>query len=443
MAGPYIRGSKNRVSVPALIANESLFRLMDNLVWPRLANRTYEKYFADKIGDRITVKRPYQARVNSGRVLADTDIAPIIDKTVDILINKRHNFALRYNDEEATLDIVAFGQRYLQTGVEELAYEFDKAGADELGLGLHYSEGTPGTGMTTSAAQLIGAHARHVAIPLNSMNYGVLDPMDFAAISNDVRALQLPPDDYTEAIRSRFQGMLGNWKLFESVAIPYLEVQDNGASTPLVNRPQVGMPASPATYVAPQYEGNMIPTDGWANSTKVMVEGQLFKISGVKEIQPRGRRRTTGRDFTFCCAADVTSNGSGVATIPITTDLNAGGLTTEDSDGTVLSLNAFQNVSAAAGDNAAITLVGTEGKTYRQGVFYEKSALEYANVQLETFQSAVLQGQATDDQTGVSVSLVGWFDGNNMRETQRIDIFFGVKNIYPELGIRHVGSEVG
>ena len=423
-----IRGINNRLAVPSLIADESLFRLMDNLVLPRLSNQTYEKYFENKIGDRITVKRPYMAKVNSGRILAESDIASMIDQTVDIMVDQRHNFAIRYNDQEKTLDLVQFGERYLRTGIEELAYQYDIAGANELGLSISYSEGTPGTGLSTSAAQKIGAHARHVAIPLNSMNYGLIDPMDFANISDDVKAVQLP-EMVSTAIRERYNGKLGNWHLFESVHIPYLDVASHTGSTPLVN--MVG-----------GYEGKDLPTDGWANSTQVLNKGQLFTIAGVYEVQPRGNRRTTGRLFTFCAADDVTSSATGTATIPLVSTLNAGTLTDLDSQGNSVSLSAFQNVSAAAADNAAITIVGTLGSTYRQGVFYEKSLLEYINVELESFESAVLQGQSTEEQTGVSVSLVGWFDGLTRRETQRVDILFGTKAIYPELGIRFISDAV-
>ena len=423
-----IRGINNRLAVPSLIADESLFRLLDNLVLPRLSNRTYEKYFENKIGDRITVKRPYMAKVNSGRVLSEANIAEMIDQTVDIVVDKRHNFALRYNDTEKTLDLVQFGERYLRTGIEELAYQYDIAGADELGLSISYSEGTPGTGLSTSAAQLIGAHARHVAIPLNSMNYGLMDPMDFANISDDVKNIFVP-EDVSTAIRERYRGKLANWHLFESVHVPYLEVASHTGSTPLTN--MVG-----------GYEGSDLPTDGWANSTQVLNKGQLFTVAGVYEVQPRGNRRTTGRLFTFCAAADVTSSATGTATIPLVSPLNAGTLTTIDSQSNSVSLAAFQNVSAAAANNAALTIIGTLGSSYRQGVFYEKNLLEYVNVELEGFDSAVLQGRSTDDQTGVSVSLVGWFEGLQRRETQRVDILFGVKAIYPELGIRFISDTV-
>ena len=430
MAGPYLRGSGNRISVPAMIANEALFRLKHHLVFPRLASRNYEKYFADKIGDRITVKRPYQAKIGSGRTMTDAEFSSIIDKTVDIVVNKRPRTGLRYNDEEVTQDIVAFGDRYLQAHMEEMAYEYDIAGADELGEGLNYMDGTPGTGLTSQQAQLIHAHATEVAIPFNRSNFGIISPMDFASIAQDVRSVQLEAL-VSEVIRERYMGMLGNWRLFSSVHIPHLVVANptGGVGTPLVS--------------GGGQEGATLNTKGWTANAKVLNKGQLFKVAGVKEIQPRGRRRMTGRDYTFCCAEDVTAASDGTAAIKLTTELNAGTLTIADpGGGSALSLAAFQNVSATPAADAAITLIGVAGKSYRQGIFYERSALEYVNIQLEQFESFVLKGRAVDDETGLSVSLAGQADINTMIEKRRLDSLFGAKAIYPEIGIRCITGAI-
>ena len=423
MAGT-VQGTGNRLVTPDLIANEALFRLMDALVIPRLANRSFEKYFAGKIGNRITIKRPYKAKVTSGRVMGA--VSPLIDLTLDVMVDQRNHFPISYNDEERTLSIVAFGERYLQAGVEELAYAYDIAGADELGLSLFYREGTPGTGLSTRAALNIAAHARHVAIPLNSMNFGLIDPLDFANVSDDVKMIHVP-DTVSQSIRERYRGMLAGYHLFESVNIPYLEVAAL-PGTPLVN--------------GGSESGGSITMDGFTASAKVLLKGQLISLAGVKEIQPRGKRRKTGRDMSFTVQEDVTSNSSGQASVKISPDLNDGTATTVDSSGTSVSLAAFKNVDGKPANNAIVTIVGTAGESYRQGLFYEKSALEYVNVQLEQFESAVLKGRATEEQTGLSVSLTGWLDGEKMEEIQRVDSLFGVKTVYPDLGIRFISDKV-
>lgn len=424
MAGD-VRGVGNRLFVPEIIANEALARLMDALVVPRCAGHNFQKYFSEQIGDTITIKKPYQARVGTGRTIT---ASPLVDRTIEIQVNKRYNFALKYNDEERTLDIVSFGDRYMQTGVEEIAYKYNQEGADELGNALYFHNGTPGTGLTTAEALKVRAHATEVAIPLNSMNYALMNPSDIAAISQDVKLVNLPPM-VSQAIRQRYHGMIANYHIFESVHIPYLDVHNAGSANPVVR-------------VADQ-EGKSLSTTGWAASAqKILNKGQLFTIAGVHEVQPRGDRRSTGRLQTFTVTEDVASDSSGHAVIPIEPEINDGTLMGVDGSGTAISLGAFQTVDAKPAQSAAIARVGDNNKTYRQNLFFEKQALEYIHVHLEMPESASLKGQATEPQTGLSVTYLADFNITNVEETHRIDSLFGVKTVYPALGIRHISTEV-
>ena len=83
------RGEGNVLITPEKIADESLYRLMHHLVIAALSSRNFEKYFAEKIGDFITIKKPYQASVGYGREMTDADFASMIDKYVTLTVNKR------------------------------------------------------------------------------------------------------------------------------------------------------------------------------------------------------------------------------------------------------------------------------------------------------------------------------------------------------------------
>jgi len=423
-----IRGTGSRLSVEDRIAGEAVARLRHSLVIPKIAERVYEKYFEDKIGDTITIKLPFDVLIGDGRTMQASEVQGLIDRTIQMKVNNRPHMALGYYDDEVTLDIIQFGQRYLQAGVERMAYRYDQDGARELCNEAFYADGTPGTGITTQMAQDIGAHARHVAIPLDSMNYGIMDPVDFAEISNDIKQINVP-DDVKGSIRQRFRGQLANFNLFESVHLPYLDVAAN-PGTPRIN--------------GANQEGDTLAMDGFPNNGRVFNDGQLFRIENVFEIQPRTIPiKSTGRLMTFAVDGDVTADGSGRANVKITKPLNAGTLTTEDGQGATISMAAFQNVTRTPADNAVVTIVGTPGKQYRQGVFYHQQALQYANVQLHQFQSVNLKGMGLDSETGLSVSMIAWFEGLIQREIRRLDSLYGVKNVYPEVVIRHIGKEVG
>ena len=461
-----VEGVENRFLVPDLIAKESLYRLKHALVLPRISNRTFEHNFESKIGNKINVKRPFKARSQKGRIFKK---AAMIDKYVDIMINERHHFALQVVDEDVVLRIVDYGARYLQTGAEELAYDYDIAGANELGMGLFLSEGTPGSDMTLTMGQDIRALAQVMAIPENSQNFALLSPYDEAQISHEILGPRGSgsatiagidnPGMLEDAIRTRFMGKFANWNVLTSTHIPHLVVEPIAANgAPLVN--------------GNNQRGSRIATDGWGvNSTKILNKGQLITFANVEAVQPRGDRRSTGELMTFLVTEDVSTNGSGEATIPVYPELNFGKSATDtepkpttpgqDFDGSgvsgeTLDASAYQTVirkdnAAATGvaDNAVVTVLGSpaagsrnQRRTYRQGIFFCGDALEYVNIALPTPKSAVYGGTQTDPETGCIMSYLSFFDGTEMTESERLDIFFGVKTIYPEIGIRWLGPQV-
>ena len=456
------QGIDNRFAVPDIIAKEALYRLKHHLVMPRLANRTYNDYFEGKVGDTITIKRPYMAKVQQGRIMRKTEM---VDKTITLSIDKRYHFALEVVDEDVTLNIEDYGRRYLDAGVEELAYQYDIDGCNELGRSLFFARGGAGNGLTLKDAQQLRAHATEVAIPMTRNSFALLDPMDIAAISEDVFMAPIPnsganaggqglnnPAMLSETIREAYRGKLGGWHVLESVHIPHLETK--------------GYRGAPVV-MGDNQTGNSIVTDAWTNTAQVVLKkGQLIQIEDVGEVQPRGDRRATGRLQTFVVTEDVSSSASGVATIPIYPEINDGTVTYTNPSGknaagtndTSVSGSGFQTTTAKAGDNKVIYIVGegttagsggsaaatasTKDRQYRQGLFFCGDALEYVNVALAKPKSATYAGTERDSETGVTISYLADFDITEASEAERLDIFFGVKTVYPEIGLRFIGESV-
>ena len=425
-----ITGSGNRIATTSVVANLSLFALYDQLVFARLFENSYQGEFMAKPGDTIQIKREYRAQVQDGNVLADANALPLVDRLVDFVIDSQHNFHFNLQNKDLTLAIRNFNDRYFSVAMEEMAQKYDYAGGEAIGLGLHHVDGTPGTAMTVKNAHSVRTHAQWLAIPENGYNRAVLNPGDYEAVSENIIEMNnAPADEMTSAIRERFKGKLVTWPCYDSVHLPFLVVADNGASVPLVDS-------------ADGYVGNMLPTNGWANSTRVLNKGQLIKIANVEEIQPLGERRSFGRDATFTVLEDVTSSAAGAAVIPISPEINDGTLQFVDGAGNNFSAAAFKNVSMKAADDAAITLVGDEGKSYFQSVFFESRAATYVNAVLEKARTAVIDERATDDQTGLSIAISGAYNINNRSETLRGDCLYGVQTIDPRMGIRFISEEV-
>lgn len=442
MAGPTIRGTKNRLAVPAVIANEALFRLKTKLFFPRFAQRTFQSYFLDKNGEKIWIKRPTAAKTRKGRKIPTNNSTrqPMIDRYIEMTLDQRHNFDTGWNDEEASLDIVALADRYIDPGAEELAYQYDIEGANELGNGGQWCHPSPSIadGSITASAltpidvHTIRAHAQERHIPVSSKNWGILHPLDLVAINDAI--LKLPagtPSDVSSTLRDHYAGTLANFQIYDSVHVPRLvNAVDRG--TPLVNG-------------AAQTDPTQIVTDGWTASSPVLKKGQLFTIGGIKEIQPRGDRRETGRLQTFTVQEDVSSDSSGNATIKIEPHIITDKTTTTDADSTSISMAAYQTVNEAPSDNAKIWVVGAVGQDYYQDIFWHGAALEYANVALTLPEGAEALGGTvqTDPETGLQIMMLRDFDWYTAESKVRLDIFFGVKNVRPDLVIRKISTKVG
>ena len=146
---PNVYGSENRIITPAEVADEALFALYDQLVWIHLLDHRYQAMFKDKIGAEVDVKREYRAIVSEGRRLPAR--LPKIDRTVKVKINQRRAFAFDLQDEEMTLHLSNFRERYFMRAMEEIAYSYNQYGADVVGQGLYFYNGNPGSAMTPQA----------------------------------------------------------------------------------------------------------------------------------------------------------------------------------------------------------------------------------------------------------------------------------------------------
>jgi hypothetical protein len=125
--------------------------------------------------------------------------------------------------------------------------------------------------------------------------------------------------------------------------------------------------------------------------------------------------------------ADVTTAG-GAGTVQVYPVLN---------DGSTVSTAAFQTVTALPADDAVITILGVSGVGYPQNLAFHMNALALVTVPLELPDSAVFKARA--DWRGYSIRVIKDYDIDTDDEIIRLDILFGTKAIYPELGVRLQG----
>jgi hypothetical protein len=405
----------NRLLTDDIIVKEALRLLKNSLVTAPLVHRDLERRFG-KVGDTISLQLPFRTKTAAGRVLQKQ---PMVDQTIPFEINRQQHFGLEVTMRDRTLSIEKFSERYLKSGIAQIANVIDRSILMQLKK-AYFSSGTPGTAIGVRNFMFAKAYMGNVAVPDDGMRRSILNMLDCAEISDDIST------KYNEmmvkgAVQKGYLGPLSGFDHFESANMPTHTVGDHGG-TPLTN--------------GADQTGSSLITDGWDTSTTgLLKEGDVFTIAGVYEINPQSYE-STGRLQHFVVTADVNSDGAGNATIPISPSINDGTLTTVDGEGNTVSLKAYQNVSAAPADGAAITVLGAANTVYRQNFLFHRDACALAMVDLELPQSATVKSRVRDPDSGLSLCMTGAYDINEQSEITRIDAVWGTKLIYPELAHR-------
>ena len=436
----------NRVLHMQALSNETLYRLLPQLMFAQLANKHHKTVFANNvIGDEIEILLPYYAFIGEGRTINEnTDFAPLVDRTVKIQIDSRPRGAMKFNDEERTLEISDFGDRYLQSMVEELAIKCDLNGAEELSTAFHYGEVSTAA-LTFKKTQEMRKRFSEMLIPETNRQYAILNPSDLANLAEELGPNKVGSDVFSgydlpsgtveqSKIRERYKGKIAGFHVLESVNVPYYE------TIAYVNGDR------PMTNGASQ-TGEVINTDGWTANKLVLKKGNKISFPGVNEVAPRGDHKESGRLAQFTVTADVTANSSGEAAIPISPALNDG---TMQINGVTYA--AGKNVSATPSNDTAMYVLGTglgdstaansAAGRYKQSIFYNREALEFVPIRLVPPASALRSGVSVDEQSGVTVMFLEDFVWNTVETKIRVDTMHGFKVVYPEIGASYIGESV-
>ncbi len=409
----------NNLLTDDVIAKEALRLLKNNLVTAKLVYRNYEKTFG-KVGDTIRLKLPYRVKAADGRTLVKQ---PMVDQTIPFKIDKQHHVGLEYTVKDKTLDIMDFSERYLKSGMIQIANKIDRNILLTLKKAFHTS-GTPGVrpGKFIDFANA-GAKQTTYAVPQDGMRHAVLDPFTCASLSDEVTKL-FKESMVEQAYKMGYRGKVSEYDTYESQNLPKHTVGDHGG-TPLAG---AGANGSVITM-----------TGGTASTTGFLKVGDVFTVAGVFGVNPQNYE-TTGLLQEFVVTADVDTDGAGAASISVFRALNEGTATISNDEGDPISTKAYQNITALPVAGAAITIAGAANATYEQNYLFHRDAIALAMIDLELPQSAVIKSRAADPETGLSLTLTGAYDINEQTEIHRIDAVYGTDLIYGELALRMWGA---
>ena len=408
----------NSLLTDSIITKEALRELKNQLGFTKNVNKQYDERFAQagaKIGDTINIRKPSRYEVTNGAVLNVQDSA---DQSDALVLDTHKHVGLGFSQKDLTLSVDEFSKRYIKPAVTALANAVDYTGYNAMYKAVYSSVGVPSASALPSTLKGFTQAKAKMALLGASVDdlCAVVDPLVEAALVEGLKGSFHSSEQIKQQYEKGIMGMAAGSKFIMSQNVSKHTIGALGG-TPLTN----GVPAAGASTLV---------TDGWTAAIANRVKaGDVISVADVYAVNPQ-TRQSTGELAQFSVAADGASDGDGNLTITLDRAMYASGQ--------------YQNVSALPADGAAITTFG-HASLYAsvvcpQNLVFHKDAFVLGCADLVLPKGMDMAARASDDESGLSISMVRGFDIVNHRTLTRLDILFGWKCIWPEFACRVVGQ---
>jgi len=393
----------NSLLTTDLIVREAVRSFTNELVLFKTVNQDHTKEFS-KVNDTIGIRRPVYYQAAAGAVMTVGQDS-IEGKTV-LTLDKQFHVPMAFTSKDLQLSIEDFSKRYLSEAMAELVQKVENEIASKYTQIFNFT-GTPGTPPSTSAdASNVTDLFDDLGVPDANMRYMHYEPKVHSALANDLKVV-FPNTIAASAIEKGTINTLQNLKLSRTASLPVHTVGNYGGVS-LVN----GAAQNTTYLLTKDTNTQTLVTDGWnVGVAGLLLAGDVITIAGVNSVNRR-TRKDTGSLQTFVVINDVTSDGVGNATLTISPPM--------------ITTGAYQTVTAAPADNAAITVkTGTANASYRQNLGWHPNAMTIAVAPLaaEQIEGAKASVSSMD---GISLRYVQQYDIKSDEMVHRIDILFGV-----------------
>jgi hypothetical protein len=395
--------SSNTIITPSIIAKEALFQLRNNLVMGNLVYRDYKKEFR-KVGDTVTIRKPVQFTASNG---ATRVIQNVVETSTSIKVDQQKHVSWDFSMKDLTLSVEEYSTRYIVPAAVALAQQVD-ADLCTLYKDIYLASGTAGT--TPNAYSNFGAAAQKMsefAVPYNDRKC-VTNPAAHWSMADALKGV-FEPNRVKGIIEKGVIGNVAGFDTFEDQNIMQHVAGVPGGS-PVVNT-STGITSGSA---------NIAITAAANSQTPAYKKGDVITIVGVNAVNPKSKA-DLGYLMQFVFTADANSDGSGnVTAIVSPTPVTAAG--------------AYQNcVVNSAGAGKAVVLLAN----HSANLCFHPNTFALVMVPLEVPDGAAFKAQESYE--NLSITVVKDFDITNYVDIIRLDILYGVKTVYPDLGLRLLG----
>jgi len=402
-----------------IIAKAAVSVLENTCVMGNLVFRGYEDEFTNKvngynIGETLSIKRPTDFTVRDGRVAARQDAT---EGKFTLTVDKFKGVDFGFTSEELTLQIGDLTERVIKPAMVQLGNQIDRD-VHSLYKDVWNWVGTPGQ-TVNSFADFAKAPERLDlgAVPMDD-RYAVMSPTDEYGMLGSQTALYMQ-DVAKDAYRDSNLGRIANVETYSSQNVQTHTRGTTDNTTPLVKGTQS------TTWATSKDTGTMsLDTDGWDTVTTIK-QGDVFTIDAVFAVNPV-TKATLPHLQQFVVTADVTANATTTSSTTLTISPP------------IITSGAFQTVSAAALNDATITIMGTASTGYSQNLVFRKNAFALVMVPLVKPPGAVEVGRRS--YKGFQVRVIPYYDGTNDLSNWRLDVLYGVKTVDARQATRLSGT---
>lgn len=372
----------------------------------KMCSRTLESGFGQKgaqRGDSVRIRKPGQFTVRSGSAWAGQNVT---EEFETLVLDYQKGIDGSMTSKERKLDLHNMQRQILKPAMIRLANEVDKDIIEVVSRATFNAVGTPGTTPSTMQTYI---------------DAGVLLSNFGAPRGNRQRNLLINPEmegDIAFALRDYFNPGRKISGIFDAAEMDGLYASGlNWHMDQNVYTHTVGAYAGTPRVNGASQSGASLITDGWSADASDLNEGDRFTIADVFAVNPV-TKATLADLQQFVVTAD-TDDAAGAMTIAISPSITGPG-------------SALQNVSALPANDALITVFGTTGNVYSQGICWNEDAVTFAMVPLDKPEGVNAASMKYDEQSGAGLRYIEWYDGDTDLWKFRFDCVYGLKVIRPE-----------
>lgn len=418
-------GSTHNLLTPTIIAKEALRLFKNNLVMGKTVFRGYENEFpgSPKKGGTVTLRAPVKFSVTKARTRATSTMT---EKSITMSVATQAHIAWSFNMLDLTLTIEEYTERYLRPAAAKLANTVD---ADLCGLydDIYNVVCETSGPVTPHTFMVLGKAMQKLdeeAVPPED-RVVVFNPAAHWSMANALSAFYVQ-EVAGKAIRKGYLGSIAGADIYMDQNI---KTHNTGswATTGEGSGDGTGKEVATGNPTGVSGTTRIALCDFDIIDTRIFKVGDVFQIAGCFAVNPMSGE-STGALRQFVVTAETSCGSTGTTTeVPITIAISP----------ELIGTGAYKTVTSNPSGGAAVDVIGEINCAIPQNLAFHKNAFALVMVPLEKPEGA--WGSTISDE-GFSIRIVKAYDIDQDDELCRLDILYGVKTIYPEMGVRIMGQ---